>query len=183
MLDSYCIGIRYVTVSDQDISVDYDDYPCLNWKEILNMIDDYYKVNSFLVGHDTLIYKNVILPKLLCSCIIRFELIEGMAHGEEDAREEWKSLTTMKVASTREAREEVEPSMKRDSIRTSRSHEFETVKVYSYEVQIKQRSTGWKGNYKSFPTDPTPNTGSTRTSLGDQNKSTAVSCQFPNRVL
>ena len=106
-----------------------------------------------------------------------------MAHEEEDACKEWRSLTTIKVASTREAREEVEPSKERPSVRTGRSHEFETAKDYSCEVQIKQRSTGWKGNYKSFPTDPTPNTGSTRTSLGDQNKSTAVSCQFPNRVL
>ena len=128
-------------------------------------------------------YKNVILPKILYLCINRFELIEIMAYGEEGVRKEWRSLTTIEVASTREAREEVEPSRKRYPIRTDRSPEFETAKDYSYEVQIKQRSTGWKGNYKSFPTDPTPSPGSTRTSLGDQNKSTAVSCQFPNRVL
>lgn len=74
--------------NDEDISVDYGDYPCSNWKEILILTDDYYKVNSFLVGHDTLIYTNVILPKLLYSYIIRFELMESMAHGEEGAREE-----------------------------------------------------------------------------------------------
>ena len=106
-----------------------------------------------------------------------------MAHEEEDARKEWRSLTTIKVASTREAREEVEPSMERYSVRTDRSHEFETAKDYSCEVQIKQRSTDSKGNYKSFRTDLTRSTGSTRTSLGDQNNSTAVSCQFPNRVI
>ena len=50
---------------DKDLSMDYGDYPCLNWKEILSIIYDYYKVNSFLIGHDTLFFKNVILPKLL----------------------------------------------------------------------------------------------------------------------
>ena len=56
---------------DEDIYVAYGDYPCLNWKEILSQTNDYYKVNSFLVGHDALIYKNVILPKVLSPCINR----------------------------------------------------------------------------------------------------------------
>ena len=72
---------------DEDISVDYGDYPCLNWKEISSQTDDYYKVNSLLVGHDALIYKNVILPKVLSSCINRLELMESMAQGDEGAQE------------------------------------------------------------------------------------------------
>ena len=53
--------------------------------EILSQTDDHYKVNSFLVGHDVLIYKNLILSKVLSLCINRFELMESMAHGEEGA--------------------------------------------------------------------------------------------------
>jgi hypothetical protein len=29
--------------------MDHADFECLSWKEILSLIDDYYKVNSFLV--------------------------------------------------------------------------------------------------------------------------------------
>ena len=72
---------------DEDISVDYGAYPCLNWKEILSQTDYYYKVKSFLVGHDALIYKNVILPKVLSPCINRLELMESMAQGDEGAQE------------------------------------------------------------------------------------------------
>ena len=38
--------------------------------------------------------------------------MEIMANGEEDVGKEWRLLTNIKVASTREAREEVEPSRK-----------------------------------------------------------------------
>ena len=58
---------------------------CLSWKEILSSIDKYHKVNSFLVEHDILMYKNVILPKSLYLCIIRIEIIKRMARGEEQA--------------------------------------------------------------------------------------------------
>ena len=58
---------------------------CLSWKEILSSIDKYHKVNSFLVEHDTLMYKNVILPKSWYLCIIRIEIIKRMARGEEQA--------------------------------------------------------------------------------------------------
>jgi hypothetical protein len=35
--------------SDEDTIMDHADFDCLSWKEILSLIDDYYKVNSFLV--------------------------------------------------------------------------------------------------------------------------------------
>ena len=53
----------------------------------MSQTDYYYKVNSFLVGHDALIYKNVILPKVLSPCINRLELMESMAPGDEGAQE------------------------------------------------------------------------------------------------
>jgi hypothetical protein len=34
---------------DEDTIMDHVDFDCLSWKEILSLIDDYYKVNSFLV--------------------------------------------------------------------------------------------------------------------------------------
>jgi hypothetical protein len=33
---------------DEDTIMDHADFDCLSWKEILSLIDDYYKVNSFL---------------------------------------------------------------------------------------------------------------------------------------
>ena len=63
---------------------------CLSWKEILSFIDKYHKVNSFLVEHDTLIYKNFLLPKSLYLCIIRIEIIMVTTHGEEAELQEEK---------------------------------------------------------------------------------------------
>ena len=57
---------------DVDILVDYDDCACLSWKEILNLIDDYYKVNSFLIEYDVCVYENFILPKSMHLCMIGF---------------------------------------------------------------------------------------------------------------
>jgi hypothetical protein len=34
---------------DEDTIMDHADFDCLSWKEILSLIDDYYKVNAFLV--------------------------------------------------------------------------------------------------------------------------------------
>jgi hypothetical protein len=47
---------------DEDTIMDYADFECLSWKEILSLIDDYYKVNSFLVEKNVLISPNYILP-------------------------------------------------------------------------------------------------------------------------
>ena len=45
--------------SDEDILIKYDDCTCLSWKEILSLVDDYYKVNSFLVDSNAWVYENV----------------------------------------------------------------------------------------------------------------------------
>jgi hypothetical protein len=45
--------------------MDHADFECLSWKEILSLIDDYYKVNSFLVEKNILISPNYILPKAM----------------------------------------------------------------------------------------------------------------------
>ena len=73
--------------------MDHADFNCLNWKEILSLIEKYHKVNSFLVGHDTLIYKNFILPKSLCYCLTRFGIYRTSASGRRGrkATERWKT--------------------------------------------------------------------------------------------
>src|SRR4051812_10384632 len=78
---------------DEDTIMDHADFNCLNWKEILSLIEKYHKVNSFLVGHDTLIYKNFILPKSLCYCLTRFGIYRTSASGRRGrkATERWKT--------------------------------------------------------------------------------------------
>src|SRR4051812_8511922 len=78
---------------DEDTIMDHADFNCLNWKEILSLIGKYHKVNSFLVGHDTLIYKNFILPKSLCYCLTRFGIYRTSASGRRGrkATERWKT--------------------------------------------------------------------------------------------
>ena len=65
-----------------------------------------------------------------------------------------------------------------DSVRTVRSSEFETSVVSTWQLRIKQVSTCWKDNFKCFPMDMGPATGSLRTGRGDRNKSTVVSASF-----
>jgi hypothetical protein len=45
------INTRVISIGiiDEDTIMDHADFECLSWKEILSLIDDYYKVNSFLV--------------------------------------------------------------------------------------------------------------------------------------
>jgi hypothetical protein len=50
--------------------MNHADFECLSWKEILSLIDDYYKVNSFLVEKNVLISPNYILPKSDVLCYI-----------------------------------------------------------------------------------------------------------------
>jgi hypothetical protein len=52
-------------VVDEDTIMDHADFECLSWKEILSLIDDCYKVNSFLVEKSVLISLNYILPKAM----------------------------------------------------------------------------------------------------------------------
>src|SRR3954463_2208576 len=87
------IGGKFVINLDEDTIMDHADFNCLNWKEILSLIEKYHKVNSFLVGHDTLIYKNFILPKSLCYCLTRFGIYRTSASGRRGrkATERWKT--------------------------------------------------------------------------------------------
>jgi hypothetical protein len=55
---------------DEDTIMDPADFECLSWKEILSLIDDYYKVNSFLVEKNVLISPNYVLPKSDVLCCI-----------------------------------------------------------------------------------------------------------------
>jgi hypothetical protein len=41
--------LLFCGVVDEDTIMDHADFDCLSWKEILSLIDDYYKVNSFLL--------------------------------------------------------------------------------------------------------------------------------------
>jgi hypothetical protein len=73
---------------DEDTPMKYDDCTCLNWKEILNLIDDYYKMNSFLVDSNAWIYENVILPKPMHLCMIRFDGEASIAWERREAGRE-----------------------------------------------------------------------------------------------
>jgi hypothetical protein len=70
---------------DEDTLMDYDDCTCLSWKKILNLVDNYYKVNSFLVDSNALIYENVILPKPMHWCMIRFDGETSIARERREA--------------------------------------------------------------------------------------------------
>jgi hypothetical protein len=64
------LGNPCATSFDEDTIMDHADFECLSWKEILSLIDDYYKVNSFLVEKNVLISLNYILPKSDVLCCI-----------------------------------------------------------------------------------------------------------------
>jgi hypothetical protein len=59
----------------------YGDYTCLSWKEILSQIDDYYQVNLLLVKNITLISENNILPKSSYYYLTRFKVYRDGASG------------------------------------------------------------------------------------------------------
>ena len=115
-----------------------------------------------------------------------FELMEGVVYG--GVRNEWRLLTTIKMVSTRGAREEVEPPVKEECkyqeninsnsdpklVRTDRRSEFEMTTVSSYGLQIRQISIYWKDNSM----DRCPIHGSKHTCRGQQNKSAVVSASF-----
>ena len=56
----------------------------MSWKEILSLIDDHYKVNSFLVESNALFDVNFILPKFMHSCMIRYEEGASITRGGEE---------------------------------------------------------------------------------------------------
>ena len=49
-------------------------FACLNWKEILSLTDYYYKVISFLIKNNILIFEDYILPKSVCYYLTRFDI-------------------------------------------------------------------------------------------------------------
>ena len=103
---------------DQDIIGENDVFACVNWKEILSLTDIHYKVNSFLVINNVCDDVNVILPKPMHLCMIRFidnTSMEGAMELQDDGQGEEKELQGKDV-----------------SIRTGRSPEFETVMDSSY---------------------------------------------------
>jgi hypothetical protein len=61
--------------------MDHVDSDHLRWKEILSLIDDYYKVNSFLVENNVLISPNYILPKAMYYVVIRYVICQDIASG------------------------------------------------------------------------------------------------------
>jgi hypothetical protein len=64
------LNLTSLVLIDEDTIMDHADFECLSWKEILSLIDDYYKVNSFLVEKNVLISLNYILPKSDVLCCI-----------------------------------------------------------------------------------------------------------------
>jgi hypothetical protein len=66
---------------DEDTIVDHADFECLSSKEILSLIDDYYKVNSFLVEKNVLISPNYILPKAMYYVLCRYVIYQDIASG------------------------------------------------------------------------------------------------------
>jgi hypothetical protein len=65
----------------EDTIMDHADFECLSWKEILSLIDDYYKVNSFLVEKNDLISPNYILPKAMYYVVFRYVICQDIASG------------------------------------------------------------------------------------------------------
>jgi hypothetical protein len=64
---------------DEDRFKEYDDSTCLSWKEILSLIDDYYKLNSFLAQNNVLISLNYILPKEIYYIVFRYVIYQDIA--------------------------------------------------------------------------------------------------------
>src|SRR4051794_6028849 len=105
--------------------MDHADSSCLRWNEILNLIEKYHKVTSFLVGQDTLIYKNFILPKSWCYCFIRFNIHRTNASES--------SMMIAKDARERSGRKAQEKIIKKEgSVQTNRSPKIETDVDSSY---------------------------------------------------
>jgi hypothetical protein len=67
--------------NDEDTIMDHADFECLSWREILSLIDDYYKVNSFLVEKNVLISPDYILPKAIYYVVFRYVICQDIASG------------------------------------------------------------------------------------------------------
>jgi hypothetical protein len=73
----YCTHIPY----DEDRFMEFDESTRLSWKEILSLIDDYYKVTSFLAKNNVLISPNYILPKAMYYIEFRYVTCQDMSSG------------------------------------------------------------------------------------------------------
>jgi hypothetical protein len=69
---------------DQDTIMYHADSDLLSWKEILSLIDDYYKVNYFLVEKNVLISPNYILPKAMYYIVFRYVICQDIASGRRE---------------------------------------------------------------------------------------------------
>jgi hypothetical protein len=49
----------------------------------LSLIDDYYKVNSFLAKNNVLISQNYILPKVMYYVVFRYVIYQDIASGRK----------------------------------------------------------------------------------------------------
>jgi hypothetical protein len=61
--------------------MNHANFERLSWKEILSIINDYYKVNSFLVEKNVLVSPNYILPKAMCYVVFRYFICQDIASG------------------------------------------------------------------------------------------------------
>jgi hypothetical protein len=66
---------------DEDTIIDHADFDHLRWKEKLSLIDDYYRVNSFLVEKNVLISPNYILPEAMYYVVFRYVICQDIASG------------------------------------------------------------------------------------------------------
>jgi hypothetical protein len=60
----------------------------------LSLIDDYYKVNSFLVEKNVLISSNYILPKAMYYVVFRYVICQDIVSGRRGrrrSRDKWRS--------------------------------------------------------------------------------------------
>jgi hypothetical protein len=83
---------QIIFLPDEDTIMDHADFECLSWKEILSLIDDYYKVNSFLIEKNDLISPNYILPKAMYYVVFRYVICQDIASGGgRRSRDMWRS--------------------------------------------------------------------------------------------
>jgi hypothetical protein len=74
--------------------MDHVDFDCLSWKEILSVIDDYYKVNSFLVERMSW-YLRIIYYLKRCTMFYlgmsSVKISPAGGEGEQWSRDKWRS--------------------------------------------------------------------------------------------
>ncbi|KAK1607543.1 hypothetical protein QYE76_031216 [Lolium multiflorum] len=112
------------------------------------------QVNSLL--NNTLIDENFILPKSFHLCMIRYEEGASIARGGEEQLDMALNVKTFHECAREEREACARQEEVKDSAETDRSADFETDGISSYELGIKQMSTRWKDNFKTFPMNVPP---------------------------